>query len=133
MRMHSSKTNLKRVSSSQGCRVLIYINKNQLNISNVGKHTGTSGTSKSTIDFTRASLSLQPILFWTVTYSLLSSDHCVITLSVQSLNSWLQTTTTNFNINKSNWYIPLFIKWSMEEGYKSKSITFCWSSNRGFL
>ena len=61
--------------------------KKQLDILNEGKHTRTSGTSKSAIYLTIASPSLQPIISWNVTNSPKCSDHCVITVSIQSKNS----------------------------------------------
>ena len=83
----------------------IYRKKNQLSILNDGRHTRTSGTSKSAIDLTIASPSLQPILSWYVTDSSKCSDHCMITVSIQSKNSEPQTTITKFNINKANWHL----------------------------
>ena len=64
------------------CQVLSFINKNQLNLLNDGRHTGTSGTSNLAIDVTIAPPSLQPVLSWNVTDSPLSS--CVITVNIQS-------------------------------------------------
>ena len=52
-----------------------------------------------------ASPSLQPILSWNVTDSPLCSEHCMITVNIQSKSSELQTTITKFNINKVNWHL----------------------------
>ena len=49
--------------------------------------------------------SLEPVLFWIVTGSPLSSDHCVLTVNIQSKHSKPQTTNTKLNINKANWHI----------------------------
>ena len=67
----------------RGVRVLKFIEKKQLNILNDGRHTRTSGTSKSAIDLTIASPSLQPSLSWNVTDSPLSSDYCMITVNIK--------------------------------------------------
>ena len=50
------------LNDNRGRKVLNSISTNQLNILNDGRHTGTSGTSKSAIDLTISSPSLQPIL-----------------------------------------------------------------------
>ena len=92
-------------NDNRGCQVINFINKNQLNILNDGRHTRTSGNSKSTIDLTITSPSLQPIPSWNVTDSPLSSEHCVITVNIQIKNSEPQTTITKFNINKANWHL----------------------------
>ena len=63
-----------------------FINKNQINILNDGRHTRTSGNSKSAIDLTIASSSLQPILSSNVTDSPLCADYCMITVNIQSKN-----------------------------------------------
>ena len=76
-----------------GCQVLSFINKNQLNILNDGRHTRTSGTSKSAIHLIIASPSIQPILSWNVTDSPLCSDHCVIAVNIQAQ----KLRTPNFN------------------------------------
>ena len=68
-------------NDNRGCQFLNFINKNQLNILNDGRHTRPSSISKSAIDLTITSNSS-----WNVTDSPLSSDHCVITVSVQSEN-----------------------------------------------
>ena len=94
-----------QVNDNGGDKVLSFINKNQLNILNDGRHSRTSGTSKSAIDIIIASPSLQPILSWNVTDSPLCSEHCMITVNIQNKNSEPQTTITKFNINKANWHI----------------------------
>ena len=92
-------------NDNKGCHVLSFISKKQLNILVDGKHTGTSGTSKSAVDHTITSPFLQPILHWNVTDSPLSYDDYMVTVSVQSKNSEPHTTITKFNINKTNCYL----------------------------
>ena len=87
----------------QGISYLKFYQQNQLNILNDGRHIRKSGTSKLQSDLTQATPSLQPILSWTVTDSPLSSDNCVITVTVQSKISEPQTLITKFNIDKANW------------------------------
>ena len=82
-----------------------FIIKNQLKILNDKRHTRTSGTSKMVTDLTIVFPSLQSILSWIVTGSPLSSDHCLITVNIQSKNSEPQTTITKFNTSKVNWYL----------------------------
>ena len=86
-------------------KFLSFISKNQRNILNDGRHTRTSGTSKSGIDHTKASPLLQPILSLIVTDSPLCRDHCNITVNIQSKNSETQTEITKLNINKANWHL----------------------------
>ena len=64
-----------------------------------------SGTSTSAIDLIIASPSLQPILSWNVTDSPKCSDHCMITVNIQSKNSERKITITKFNINKAKWHL----------------------------
>ena len=75
------------VNNNRGCQVLSFIIKHKLNILNDGRHTRTSSISKSVIDFTIPSLSLQPIRSSDVANSHLSSDHCVINVNVKSKNT----------------------------------------------
>ena len=49
--------------------------------------------------------SLQLILSWNVTDSPKCSNHCMITVNIQSKNSEPQTTITKFNTNKANWHL----------------------------
>ena len=89
-------------NDNRGCQVLFFINKNQLHILNHGRQTRTSITSKLSIVLTIAPPSLQPILSWIVTHSPLCTDHCVITLNIQSEKSEPRITITKLNINKAS-------------------------------
>ena len=92
-------------NDDRGCQVLSLINKNQLNNFNDLRHTIISGTSKSAIDLTYASSSLQAILSWNVADSSLSFQHCMITVNVQSKNSEPLRKVSKFNINQANWHL----------------------------
>ena len=97
-------------NDNKGYQVLNFINKNKLNILNDGRHKRASDTSKSAIDLTIMSPSLQPILSWNVTASPSSRDHSGITVNVQSENSEPQTTITKLNIKKETGISLLHMK-----------------------
>ena len=93
------------VNDNRENKVLIFVNKNQPNILNDGGHRSASGISKTAIDLTIASPSLQPILHWSVTDSPLSSDYYMKTVNIQSKDSEPQTIITKININKANLHL----------------------------
>ena len=75
------------VNDNLGDKAGSFINKNQLNVLNDGRHTRTRSTSKSAVDLTTAFPSLQPILSWIGTGSPLCSNHCMITVNILSKTS----------------------------------------------
>ena len=87
----------KSINENIGYQVLYFTKK--LNVLNNGRHIWTSRTS------IRKLTSLKSILSWNVTDSPLSSDHCVITVSIQSKKSEPQTIITKFNINEAKQHL----------------------------
>ena len=92
-------------NDNRGDEWLNFIDKNQVNILNDGRHTRTSGTSKSSNVLTIASSSVQPIWFWNVTDIHICSDYCMITVNIHSKSSEPQTTIKKFIISEADWHL----------------------------
>ena len=69
---------------------------------NDGRHTRTTGTSKSAIDLTKVSPFLQPILSSNASSNSLDSDHCVITINIATRSREPHITITKFNTTKAD-------------------------------
>ena len=87
------------VKDNRRYQALNFINNNQLNILNDGRHTRTSGNPK-----LETVLTAHPILECQRQYPL-SSDHCVITVNVQRKILEPQSTIIKFNTNEVSWQL----------------------------
>ena len=79
--------------------------KHQLNLTNDGGHTRATDTSKSAIELTIISPSLQPILSWNISDSPVDSDHCVITTNIPTRSREPQSTIAKFNMNETDLHL----------------------------
>ena len=68
-------------------------------------HMRTIVTSKSAVDITLVSHSLQPNVSWNVLDSPFDSDHCVTTTNILTRSQETQKTVTKFNMNKKGWHL----------------------------
>lgn len=91
-------------TDSRGHKVMDFAQKHQVNILNDGRHTRTDGFSRTAIDLTIVSPSIQHILTWNVTDSPLDSDHCLITINIQNENLNTPTKIKKYNIRKADWH-----------------------------
>jgi len=90
-------------ADSRGTQISNFIASNNLNILNNGNANRLSGTSRSAIDLSIVSPSLQPQSDWTVDESPLDSDHCPIEIKIQTGQHNPGNEIKMYNLKKASW------------------------------